>query len=131
MVAQVRPGEAKSLLDLMGNMTLPESSLAKLPRKFNEQWEQHREPFEYLLRESIKVPEEAVTVAASLDGLLFPMKDGKRQEKREKINPRASEPVLQLVVRRPVVGPCRFTMFRVNACQPPEWGGCLKARKPL
>jgi hypothetical protein len=39
---------------------------------------------EYILRESIKVPEEAVTVAASLDGVMLPMKDGKRQEKREK-----------------------------------------------
>ena len=68
----------------MGNMTPSERSLAKLPRKFNAQWEQHREPFEYLLRESIKVPEEAVTVAASLDGVMLPMKDGKRQEKREK-----------------------------------------------
>ncbi len=84
MVAQMPPGEAKSLLDLMGNMTPSESALAKLPRKFNEQWEQHREPFECLLRESIKVPEEAVTVAASLDGVMLPMKDGKRQEKREK-----------------------------------------------
>ncbi len=38
MVAQMPPGEAKSLLDLMGNMTPSESALAKLPRKFNEQW---------------------------------------------------------------------------------------------
>ena len=50
----------------------------------NDQWEQHREPFECILRESIKVPEKAVTVAASLDGVMLPMKDGKRQEKREK-----------------------------------------------
>ena len=84
MVAQMPPGEVKSLLDLMENMSPSESALARLPRKFNEQWERHREPFECILRESIRVPEEATTVAASLDGVMLPMKDGKRQEKREK-----------------------------------------------
>ena len=84
MVAQMPPSEVKSLLDLMGNMNPSESTLTRLPKKFNEQWEQHREPFECILRESIKVPEGAVTVAASLDGVMLPMKDGKRQEKREK-----------------------------------------------
>ncbi|WBA83720.1 hypothetical protein [Endozoicomonas sp. GU-1] len=59
MVAQMPPGEAKSLLDLMGNMTPQESALARLPRQFNDQWEQRREPFECLLRESIKVPERS------------------------------------------------------------------------
>ena len=43
--------------------------------------------FECILRESVKVPEEAVTVAASLDSVMLPMKDGKRQEKREKNKP--------------------------------------------
>ncbi|WP_145912491.1 hypothetical protein [Endozoicomonas montiporae] len=32
MVAQMPPGEAKSLLDLIGNMTPSESSLARLPK---------------------------------------------------------------------------------------------------
>lgn len=84
MVAQMPPGEVKGLLDLMENMTPSESALARLPKKFNQQWEQHREPFESILRESINVPDEATTVAASLDGVMLPMKDGKRQEKREK-----------------------------------------------
>ncbi|AMO58831.1 ISKra4 family transposase [Endozoicomonas montiporae CL-33] len=83
MVAQMPPGEAKSLLDLIGNMTPSESSLARLPKKFNAQWEPNREAFEDFLWESVKVPEEAVTAAASLDGVMLPMKDGKRQEKRE------------------------------------------------
>ena len=83
VVAQLSPGVAKTLLDLMGNMSPSESSLTRLPKKFNEQWEQYREPFECILKDSLKVPEEAVTVAASLDGVMLPMKDGKRQEKRE------------------------------------------------
>ena len=84
MVAQLPPADVKSLLDLMGNMTPSTSSLSRLPGKLSEQWEQHLEPFETLLAENITVPSNAVTVAASLDGVMLPMKDGKRQEKREK-----------------------------------------------
>ena len=62
-----------------------ESSLARFPKQFNTQWEQHCEPFEDLLIERLNVPDSAVTVAASLDGvMLLPMKDGKRLEKRAK-----------------------------------------------
>lgn len=84
IVAQMPAGEAKSLLDLMGGMSPSESSLARFPKQFNAQWEQHREPFEDLLTERLNVPDNAVTVAASLDGVMLPMKDGKRLEKRAK-----------------------------------------------
>ena len=40
--------------------------------------------FESTLREAMVVPEEAVTVAVSLDGVMVPMKDGRRAEKRER-----------------------------------------------
>ena len=83
MVAQMPPSDVKNLLDLMGNMSPSESSLARLPKKFNDQWEPNREAFEGILWESVKVPEKAVTAAASLDGVMLPMKDGKRKEKRE------------------------------------------------
>ena len=46
IVAQMPQGEAKSLLDLMGNMAPSESFLARLPRKHNEQWESRRKTFE-------------------------------------------------------------------------------------
>ncbi len=46
IVAQMPQGEAKSLLDLMGNMAPSESFLARLPRKLNEQWESRRKTFE-------------------------------------------------------------------------------------
>ena len=42
------------------------------------------------LREAAVVPEEAVTVAVSLDGVMVPMKDAQRAEKRER--PRAQGP---------------------------------------
>ena len=47
-------------------------------------WEAGREGFEASLREGSVVPEEAVTVAVSLDGVMVPMKDGQRAETRER-----------------------------------------------
>ena len=84
IVAQMPPGEAKGLFELMGGMSPSESSLSRFSGRFNEQWEQHREPFEDILIEQLKVPENAATVATSLDGVMLPMKDGKRKEKRAK-----------------------------------------------
>ena len=60
------------------------STLARLPVKLGERWEQYLEPFESILAENFQVPASAVTVAASLYGVMLPMKDGKRQEKRDK-----------------------------------------------
>ncbi|USE38985.1 hypothetical protein [Endozoicomonas sp. SCSIO W0465] len=48
-----------------------------------------------------------MTVAASLDGVM-PMKDGKRQEKRERVLLMANVPEGQQVVRRPVVETLSF-----------------------
>ena len=84
MVAQLPPEEVEDLLSRLGNMSPSASSLARLPKKLSEQWERHREPFEVILGDSLKVPDNAVAVAASLDGVMLPMKDGKRQEKRAK-----------------------------------------------
>ncbi len=72
VVAQMSPGEAKSLLDLMGGMSPSESSLARFPRQFNTQWEQHREPFEEMLIEKLNVPTNAVTVAPPWMALCCP-----------------------------------------------------------
>ena len=44
------------------------------------QWEGQREAFEAALREGGEVPDEAVTVAVSLDGVMVPMKDAKRAD---------------------------------------------------
>ncbi len=84
IVAQMPPGEAKRLFELIGGMSPSESSLTRFPSRFNEQWEQHRGAFEDIIIEQLKVPENAVAVATSLDGVMLPMKDGKRREKRAK-----------------------------------------------
>ena len=67
----------------LGMMRPSKSSLDRLPKAMNEAWEADRERFERQLREEETIPEGTVTVAVSLDGVMTPMKDGKRQAKRE------------------------------------------------
>ena len=83
VVAQMTPSEGEALLRELGNMAPSKSSLDRLPKALSARWESSREAFESALREAAVVPEEAVTVAVSLDGVMVPMKDGKRAEKRE------------------------------------------------
>ena len=84
VVAQMTPSEGEALLRELGNMAPSKSSLDRLPKGLSVRWEANREAFVSTLRETTMVPEEAVTVAVSLDGVMVPMKDGKRAEKRER-----------------------------------------------
>ena len=82
VVAHLTPKEGEELFQEMGNMQPSKSSLDRLPKQLSTKWEEERERFEATLRSQEAVPPEAVTVAVSLDGVLVPMMDGKRQEKR-------------------------------------------------
>lgn len=84
VVAQLTPGEGERLFAELGNMRPSKSSLDRLPKRLSERWEGERECFEAWLRGQLTVPEAAVTVALSLDGVMTPMKDGARKEKRER-----------------------------------------------
>jgi len=66
----------------LGHMTPSKSSLDRLSRALGEGWEAHREDFETSLCEAIQVPEGAVSVSASLDGVMVPMKrpPGEKEE---------------------------------------------------
>ncbi len=75
-VSQLTPYEAAHLFGELGAMQPSKSSLDRLPKKLNLQWEEKRETFEQSLRQQFEVPEEAVTVAVSLDGVLVPMQGG-------------------------------------------------------
>ena len=66
----------------LGNMRPSKSSLDRLPKRLGESWEAQREAFEADLRAQLEVPDEAVTVSVSLDGVMAPMKDGERQAVR-------------------------------------------------
>ena len=88
VVAQMTPQEGETLLRELGNMAPSKSSLDRLPKGLSARWEARRERFEASLREGTMVPDEAVAVAVSLDGVMVPMKDTNRAAKREQ--PRAA-----------------------------------------
>jgi len=82
VVSQMTPQTGEELFKRMGNMAPSKSSLDRLPKQLAGRWNDDRRQFETVLRESMTIPEEAVTVMASLDGVLAPMKDGGAAEKR-------------------------------------------------
>src|SRR5664279_963604 len=82
VVSQMTPQTAEELFARVGNMAPSKSSLDRLPKLLAERWNDDRKGFEATLREAMTVPDEAVTVMASLDGVLAPMKDGDAAGKR-------------------------------------------------
>lgn len=82
VVAHLTPQEGEDLFGRLGGMKPSKSSLDRLPKEVSARWEKERLGFEQALREEEQVPKEAVTAAVSLDGVLVPMKDDEREEKR-------------------------------------------------
>lgn len=82
VVAHLTPAEGERLFATLGGMTPSKSSLDRLPKRLSARWEEQREQFEASLRQQTEVPAAAVSMAVSLDGVLAPMKDGQRAEKR-------------------------------------------------
>ena len=82
VVAHLTPQEGEELFALLGNMTPSKSTLDRLPKQLSVHWEAQRPHFEARLRQEEALPDEAVTMAVSLDGVMAPMKDGQRQAKR-------------------------------------------------
>lgn len=84
VVAHMTPQEGEDLFKLLGAMTPSKSSLDRLPKQLSERWEPERTQFMKSLRAQESVPAQAATVAVSLDGVMVPMKDGRRGAKRRK-----------------------------------------------
>ena len=82
VVAHLTPQEGEELFSMLGSMSPSKSSLDRLPKQLGRRWEKTRVEFEETLRQDETVPRGAVTMAASLDGVMLPMKDGQRAEKR-------------------------------------------------
>jgi hypothetical protein len=80
--SHLTPQEGEDLFRELGNMSPSKSSLDRLQKQLSRCWEGERERFEAALRGEETVPPEAVTVAVSLDGVMVPMKDGGRAQKR-------------------------------------------------
>ena len=83
-VAHLVPRECEELFELLGGMTPSRSALDELAKRLSATWEECRPTFEAGLRDAERVPQEATTVAVSLDGVMVPMKDGQRQAKRQR-----------------------------------------------
>ena len=114
VVAQMTPSEGEALLRELGNMAPSKSSLDRLPKALSARWEASREAFESALREAAVVPDEAVTVAVSLDGVMVPMKDGKRAEKRERSRAAGRRARGWRAIRRRAARRCRSTTSRAS-----------------
>jgi hypothetical protein len=82
-VAPLTPKESEELCELIGNRRPSKSTLDRLPKALSVHWEAQRPHFEATLRQQETIPEEAVSMAVSLDGVMAPMKDGERQAKRQ------------------------------------------------
>jgi hypothetical protein len=82
LVGETTPGMAEEMLARVGGMTTSRSTLDRLPKIVSEDWEGHRLRYERALDAVVEIPDEAASVAISLDGVMIPMKDGDRAAKR-------------------------------------------------
>lgn len=82
-VAHLTPREGEELFERIGGMQPSRSSLDRLVRGVGKQWEADRIRLEDKVGEQEQVPEEAVSCGVSLDGVMVPLKDGERTEKRD------------------------------------------------
>jgi hypothetical protein len=78
VVTQMTPGKAAEAFERIGSMQPSKSSLDRLPKKVSTVWEATRKEHEAALRDAMVVPDEAVTVAVSIDGVLAPISGGRR-----------------------------------------------------
>jgi len=83
VVSELVPKAAESLFRRIGNMTPSKSTLDRLAKHTSSTWEENRETFEEALRAATVIPQGACSVAVSLDGVMAPMIEGERLEKRE------------------------------------------------
>jgi hypothetical protein len=99
-VAHLTPQESEERFDLLGNMAPSKSTLDRLPKALSLHWEEHRVPFEAILRDDESIPPEAVSMGVSLDGVMVPMQDGDRQGKREQARAQGTPPVARQATRK-------------------------------
>lgn len=82
-VTHLTPQEGCQLFRELGGMNPSRSSLDRLPKAVSEKWEERRVEWESELRQHEDSVAQGVVLAVSLDGVMAPMKDGKREDKRE------------------------------------------------
>lgn len=72
-MAHLTPRESATLFEEIGGMAPSASTRDRLPKTLSARFEVQREAWEETLRGSETVPEEAVILAVSLDGVMAPM----------------------------------------------------------
>jgi hypothetical protein len=75
-VSQMVPKKAEEAFARLGGMAPSKSSLDRLPKTTSDRWEADREAYEAALRDAIVVPDGAVSVAVSIDGVMAPINGG-------------------------------------------------------
>lgn len=88
VVSHMTPGDGEKMFRMLDGMEPSKSSLDRLPKRLSAKWEKERERMERALRQQEMVPAEATTVAVSLDGVMAPMRDGQRKQKRQEAKAR-------------------------------------------
>lgn len=83
VVTERVPQKASELFERIGNMTPSKSTLDRLPKSLSKVWEADRNNYEAMLREATEVPSGTHTIAVFIDGVLAPMVDGGRADKRK------------------------------------------------
>jgi hypothetical protein len=93
VTAQLSPYQGENLFKELGRFTPSKSSLDRLSRKIGRQWDSNHDEFFTRLSSKIIIPEEAVCISASFDGIMLPMKTKKtlkeaddKKTKSEKTN---------------------------------------------
>lgn len=81
-MAHLPAGTVEKLFAEIGNLTPSRSTLGKIPQELSQVWETNREEWERELRQIEVIPQEAAVLVVSQDGVMTPMKDGNRAEKR-------------------------------------------------
>lgn len=81
-VSDMTPQRAEQFFRELGMMAPSKSSLDRLPKALNERWESQRELREAQLRALERVPDGAVSVAVMIDGVMAPMRDSEKAEKK-------------------------------------------------
>jgi len=81
-ISDMTPYRAEGFFRELGMMDPSRSSLDRLPKALGERWEASRESYEDRLCKSDEIPKGTVTIAVSLDGVMVPMRDSNKTERK-------------------------------------------------
>jgi hypothetical protein len=73
VTAQLSPYQGEKLFKEFGHLQPSKSALSRLSTQLGETWESEQTELERLFCADITIPENAVTVSASLDGIMIPL----------------------------------------------------------